>query len=219
MIIFWDFDGVIKDSVQIKSKAFGNLFAQFGNIISKRVIEHHESNGGMSRFEKIPIYLGWSGVRVTPELIEEYLNKFSILVKSKVIESDWVPGVLEVMQNKKINQLWFIVTATPQDEIEEIINHLELNAFFQKIIGAPIMKSDAIKSILQSFSFEANDAIMIGDSISDYQAAVKNNVTFILRKTTLNKGLQKKLDCIMIDDFLDNCWDSFNQNSNLDILL
>ena len=58
MIIFWDFDGVIKDSVQIKSKAFGNLFAQFGNIISKRVIEHHESNGGMSRFEKIPIYLG-----------------------------------------------------------------------------------------------------------------------------------------------------------------
>jgi phosphoglycolate phosphatase-like HAD superfamily hydrolase len=219
MIIFWDFDGVIKDSVQIKSKAFGNLFAQFGNKISKRVIEHHESNGGMSRFEKIPIYLGWSGVRVTPELIEEYLNKFSILVKSKVIESDWVPGVLEVMQNKKINQLWFIVTATPQDEIEEIINHLELNAFFQKIIGAPIMKSDAIKSILQSFSFEANDAIMIGDSISDYQAAVKNNVTFILRKTTLNKGLQKKLDCIMIDDFLDNCWDSFNQNSNLDILL
>ena len=136
-----------------------------------------------------------------------------------MIESDWVPGVLEVMQNKKINQLWFIVTATPQDEIEEIINHLELNAFFQKIIGAPIMKSDAIKSILQSFSFEANDAIMIGDSISDYQAAVKNNVTFILRKTTLNKGLQKKLDCIMIDDFLDNCWDSFNQNSNLDILL
>jgi len=212
MIIFWDFDGVIKDSVQIKSKAFGNLFAQFGNKISKRVIEHHESNGGMSRFEKIPIYLGWSGVRVTPELIEEYLNKFSILVKSKVIESDWVPGVLEVMQNKKINQLWFIVTATPQDEIEEIINHLELNAFFQKIIGAPIMKSDAIKSILQSFSFEANDAIMIGDSISDYQAAVKNNVTFILRKTNLNKGLQKKLECIMIDDFLDNCWDSFKHN-------
>ena len=127
MIIFWDFDGVIKDSVQIKSKAFGNLFAQFGNKISKRVIEHHESNGGMSRFEKIPIYLGWSGVRVTPELIEEYLNKFSILVKSKVIESDWVPGVLEVMQNKKINQLWFIVTATPQDEIEEIINQIKSN--------------------------------------------------------------------------------------------
>ena len=214
MVIFWDFDGVIKDSVQAKSEAFGNLFAQFGNELSRRVIEHHESNGGISRFEKIPIYLGWSGVRVTPEITKDYLDKFSKLVKNKVIESNWVPGVLEVIQNRKINESSFIITATPQDEIEEIINKLELTPFFQKIIGAPTMKSDAVKNTLETFCLNAHEAILIGDSISDFQAAKNNNITFVLRKTTLNIGLQKKLDCIMIDDFLDNCWYSLNQKMN-----
>ena len=48
MVIFWDFDGVIKDSVKVKSTAFGELFAPFGEDIVNRVIEHHEANSGIS---------------------------------------------------------------------------------------------------------------------------------------------------------------------------
>ena len=43
---------------------------------------------------------------------------------------------------------------------------------------------------------------MIGDSNSDYEAAMENKVKFVLRKTELNKNLQKKLKCKMINDFL-----------------
>ena len=31
--VFWDFDGVIKDSVEIKSIAFGQLFIEFGGDV------------------------------------------------------------------------------------------------------------------------------------------------------------------------------------------
>ena len=120
-VIFWDFDGVIKDSVKVKSTVFGLLFAPFGDDVVKQVREHHEANGGLSRFDKLPIYLGWAGCLSTPELVEEYSNKFSILVKHKVIESNWVPGVLEFIRNKTNKQSYFIISATPQDEIEEII--------------------------------------------------------------------------------------------------
>ena len=34
-VIFWDFDGVIKDSVSVKSDAFVQLFLPFGKQISK----------------------------------------------------------------------------------------------------------------------------------------------------------------------------------------
>ena len=42
---------------------------------------------------------------------------------------------------------------------------------------------------------------MIGDSSSDYEAALANQVEFILRKTVLNKKLQEQLNCQMIEDF------------------
>jgi phosphoglycolate phosphatase-like HAD superfamily hydrolase len=32
---------------------------------------------------------------------------------------------------------------------------------------------------------------MIGDSSADYDAAINNNISFLLRKTSLNKFLQK----------------------------
>ena len=206
MVFFWDFDGVIKDSVKVKSIAFGQLFTPFGDDVVKQVRKHHEANGGLSRFDKLPIYLGWAGCLSTPELVEEYSNKFSILVKRKVIESNWVPGALEFIQNKTNRQSYFVISATPQDELEEIINSLELTEFFHKIIGAPTSKSNAIKSILESYCIDAEQSFMFGDSMSDYQAATENGITFLLRRTTENEDLQKRLNCIMFNDFTDDIW-------------
>ena len=45
--IFWDFDGVIKDSMTVKSDAFEQLFLPFGENIAKKVRTHHEANGGI----------------------------------------------------------------------------------------------------------------------------------------------------------------------------
>lgn len=56
-LIFWDFDGVIKDSVSVKTLAFEKLFLPYGKKIAQKVKNHHEANGGVSRFEKIPLYL------------------------------------------------------------------------------------------------------------------------------------------------------------------
>ena len=206
MVFFWDFDGVIKDSVKVKSIAFGQLFTPFGDDVVKQVRKHHEANGGLSRFDKLPIYLGWAGCLSTPELVEEYSNKFSILVKRKVIESNWVPGVLEFIRNKTNRQSYFVISATPQDELEEIINSLELTEFFHKIIGAPTSKSNAIKSILESYCIEAEHSFMFGDSMSDYKAATENGIIFLLRRTTANVDLQKRLNCIMFNDFTDDIW-------------
>ena len=54
--IIFDFDGVISHSIEVKTQAFYNLYKDYGEEISKKVVEHHESNGGISRFEKIKFY-------------------------------------------------------------------------------------------------------------------------------------------------------------------
>ena len=81
--IFWDFDGVIKDSVEVKSDAYELLFLPFGKDIGDAVKKHHEENGGMSRFYKLPIYIEWAGQEPTQKRIKNYAQKFSDMVKKK----------------------------------------------------------------------------------------------------------------------------------------
>ena len=200
--LFFDFDGVIKDSVEIKSDVFEYLFSTFGSEVSKKVKNHHKANVGISRFEKLPIYLEWSGQSPSKELVDEYAEKFSSLVKKKVVASEWVKGVVDYLQNNHDRQTFFLVTATPQQEIEEILITLNIWRFFEKVIGTPTKKIDAIRMLLMKYAILPEEAVMIGDSICDYEAATVNNVPFVLRKTNLNVVFQKTITTPMIDNFL-----------------
>lgn len=202
-VVLWDFDGVIKDSVEVKSIAFEKLFESFGSEIAKKVKNHHEQNGGMSRFDKLPIYIEWSGQSPSPVLIKKYSERFSNLVTKEVIDSNWVPGILDYLNNNSLNQKFFLITATPQLEIEYILNSLHLTQFFHKVIGSPTKKDVAIKNILEEFSINPNQSVMVGDSVSDYDASSINSISFILRCTSFNQHLQKNLDCPMIDNYYD----------------
>ena len=54
--IIFDFDGVILDSVNVKTKAFELLYEEYGPEIQKKVVKYHLDNGGISRFEKFKFY-------------------------------------------------------------------------------------------------------------------------------------------------------------------
>ncbi len=49
--IFFDFDGVIADSLDVKTNAFYRMYEPYGKDIAESVAKHHIANGGMSRFE------------------------------------------------------------------------------------------------------------------------------------------------------------------------
>jgi phosphoglycolate phosphatase-like HAD superfamily hydrolase len=155
----------------------------------------------MSRYEKIPIYLKWAGKENTESEIENYAEKFSLLVKERVISSNWVDGVESFIKSKTNSQLFFILTATPQDEIEEILDKIKIRHLFDEVIGSPMKKIDAIKIILSSYYIAPSNSVMIGDSKVDFDAALYNSVPFILRRTSINKNLQNSLNCKMIDNF------------------
>ena len=190
-VLFWDFDGVIKESVAVKTAAFVRLFEPFGPAIAKRVREHHERNGGMSRLQKIPLYLEWAGCTVTPEEVARYCELFSAAVLRSVIESPWVPGAREYLEANHGRQHLCVITATPQGEIERILHELGITPWFREVCGAPLAKADAIASVLERWRFSRESALVIGDSQADYDAAMSNRVEFLLRRTPLNQELQR----------------------------
>jgi len=189
-VIFWDFDGVIKDSVDIKTSAYEMVFSSFGDAFTRRVKDHHEKNSGVSRHEKIPLYLGWAGESATVERVDTFCAQFSEIVMEAVINSPWVPGVYDYIIKHFSRQYFVIVTATPQEEIERIIAHLNITHCFQAVYGAPIKKADAIRAILSKLDCAPDRALMIGDSEADLRSAEANAVPFILRRHRHNLTMQ-----------------------------
>jgi len=191
-IVFWDFDGVIKDSVMVKSAGYEKLFLPFGEDVVKRVNKHHNVHGGISRYEKIPLYLSWAGEPANPLQVQDFCDRFSDLVQQAVVDSPWVPGVCEYLSSHYADQCFVLITGTPQKEIEEILHALNITRYFRNVYGAPKAKTIMVKDVLERLSCPFEQALVIGDSGTDLEAAKNNNVAFLLRRTSLNKELQKQ---------------------------
>ena len=84
----------------------------------------------ISRYAKIPIYLNWANIEYNVDTIEDYPKSFSELVTQAVIESlEFL--VYLIYWNQIIKQRHFLFTATPQEEIEFILENLGIGKFFK----------------------------------------------------------------------------------------
>lgn len=190
-LILWDFDGVIKDSVDVKSDVFYGIFLKYGKTIANRVKMHHEQNGGMSRYEKIPIYLELAGQNSDNTSVTRVCDDFSNKVVEKVVNSPWVKSSKKYLDKYHNKKTFLLITATPEVEINYILKSLKIDNYFKIIMGAPIKKTVAVQKCLEIYNISRDKVVMVGDSNTDLVAAQNNNINFILRKTLLNKEVQK----------------------------
>ena len=200
-VIFWDFDGVIKDSVTVKTKAFVQLFEPYGHEVAEKVRFHHEANGGMSRFDKLPLYLQWAGEEPSESRVNEFCDRFGWLALQGVIDSPWVPGAEDYLRNNPHQQTFVLVSATPQQELEQILRALDLRKCFVEVFGAPTSKKEAIRMTLAARSISPQECIMIGDARADFEAAQANYVQFLLRRHETNSAVFANYIGSSIKDF------------------
>jgi phosphoglycolate phosphatase-like HAD superfamily hydrolase len=201
VLVFWDFDGVIKDSVEVKTQAYFQLFESFGSVVAEKVRKHHEVHGGMSRFDKLPIYMQWAGLEPNQSTVSEYCEQFTQRVLQGVIDAPWVAGVERYLCSNSKEQAFILVSATPQDEIEHILHVLDLTKCFAEVYGAPISKRDAIGKTLRARGLDARDCLMIGDSQADLDAAVASQVPFLLRRHSSNTKVFAAYTGTSVKDF------------------
>ncbi|CAM1348092.1 HAD family hydrolase [Tenacibaculum insulae] len=198
--IFFDFDGVLAESVDVKTQAFRELYMDYGVMFANKVVEHHKLNGGVSRYEKIKIYNGdWLKQEVTKELIEKYASRFSDLVVNGVVNSQEVKGTTEFLE-KSGEYKKYIITGTPTKEIIPILKKRNMYDFFDKACGSPQKKGYWVNKILNEENINSINCIFIGDAYADYEAAVNNKITFVLRETEDGKNVFKNFKGYRIKD-------------------
>ena len=185
-LVFWDFDGVIKESAEIKGECFVELFRIYGEDNAIRIMEHHNQNAGMSRYEKIPIYLEWYKKQARMEMVEQLCDEYSSLVVDRVLCSEWVPGVKEYLHENPYGQIFVLLTATPQKEIEDILKRLDIYSCFDAVFGAPGAKAAKLAYFMSTKSVGLEEVLYIGDSAQEKKAANVNRVKYLLRRHDSN---------------------------------
>ena len=211
--IFYDFDGVIKESTQIKTEAFYDLYLPFGKAIADKAVAHHIAHGGISRFEKFKHYhKEFLNIDLNEKKINELAQVFSKLLFKKVIECLYVKGAKESIALLKKEYKQYIVTGTPQNEIELILKALEINHLFDGVYGSPKNKIEISQQIIDLEHLNNNQVVFIGDATTDYNAAKHFKFKFILREhkenidifNTINDSFIRTNDLTNLPQIIEN---------------
>ncbi|MEA5090926.1 HAD family hydrolase [Solidesulfovibrio sp.] len=177
--LFFDFDGVLADSVSVKTRAFARLFEAHGPDVVARVVEHHLRHGGMNRFDKFRHYYAqFLGLPLSEADMAGLCDRFAALVVEEVVAAPEIPGAGAFLEHcRGIPR--FVVSGTPDAEIREICRRRRLDGHFREILGAPTDKATHVTRLLDRYGFEPAACLFFGDAGSDWRAAGTCGVPFV----------------------------------------
>ncbi|MCL1981314.1 MAG: HAD hydrolase-like protein [Proteobacteria bacterium] len=179
--VFFDFDGVIADSTQVKVRAFATLFASFRAEVQEAVVRYHLDNGGLPRQQKLRhCFTVLAGQSLSAAELEQAGRTFSDLVLEEVVAAPLIAGARTTLERLKQDKIpTFIVSGTPEDEMRLIVTRKALSPFFTEVHGSPRAKPTIIADILAHHTFSPDHCLFIGDAMADYRAACAHNLHFL----------------------------------------
>ena len=177
--LVFDFDGVIVNSVNIKGNAFCELYQNYGENIKNAVHKYHTDNGGMDRFKKISYFESvLLGRPHNEKNVLQIADMFSKLVKKQVCQAPEIPGAIKFIEYWHNKVPCFINSATPTDELIDIIKERNWGGYFMGIYGSPQSKLDNLNDIFSKHGLIPQDIIFFGDAFADISAATEAGTHF-----------------------------------------
>lgn len=181
-IIFFDFDGVLVESVEIKNHAFRDLYVEHGGDVVKKVLAYHTEHGGISRVVKIrQCHLAFLGIDLTDEGLNTLAARFAEAVEDLVTACPSVEGAMEMLTAVRKGRWLYIVSCTPEDELQRIVARRGMSPYFHGVFGSPRRKEEIIEAVLARHDVAPGETLFVGDAMTDYWAARNTEVPFVGR--------------------------------------
>jgi len=200
--IFFDFDGVIAESVSAKTDAFEEMYLPYGKDIAAKVVEYHKLHGGVSRYEKFKYFhKEFLNEVINQEKVNELAIQFSNIVLEKVINSDEVLGANYFIKKYHTKFQFWVITGTPTTEIELIAEKRKLTSFFIGLHGSPKNKRYWTEYLIEKHKLNRDEIIFLGDATTDIDAANFSKTHFALRENDENKEIFKDYKGHRFNDF------------------
>lgn len=178
--IVFDFDGVILQSVDIKTRAFESLFAAEAPEAVARILDYHRAHNGISRYEKFR-YAYREILRRPLEAEEEKAlgERYNATVERAVMVCPFVPGAREFLEARHALTPFFVASGTPEEELRRIVERRGLSGFFRGVRGSPTKKDVILRSFAAELSCAPAELLMVGDATTDSDAARAVGAAFV----------------------------------------
>jgi phosphoglycolate phosphatase-like HAD superfamily hydrolase len=180
--IAFDFDGVLVESVDVKTRAFGALYAEYGPEIEQQVTAYHLAHAGISRYIKFKHYHEQLlGIPYTDAIGAQLSTRFSRLVVDAVVNAPYVTGAREFLDKFHQRLPLFVASGTPEEELREIAQRRGMQHYFRSLHGSPATKADILNGIIQRHHLSPARVLMVGDAVADLDGARAAKTAFIGR--------------------------------------
>lgn len=202
--IVFDCDGVVLDSNITKIDSYFRTAKKLGatDAQAQALVDHHVEFGGISRYPKFVWYIEEVlKQEATKELVQEYLEAFSLAVSKGLLRCKVADGLQE-LRAANPDTKWLVVSGGDQAEIRKLFNDRELVTLFDGgLFGSPDNKDTILKREIESDNITF-PALFIGDSKYDYESSRRAG-----------------LDFVFLSDWTDvPDWESFTKENNIQVL-
>ena len=178
--VIWDWNGTILDDLDMCIDIMNNLLEtqklplidtnKYKEVFTITVKNYYKALG-VDFSQKSFLVIG-----------KEWMDNYeSRKYKDATLHSSAL-GLIKHLSETGISQS--ILSAYPQDTLEELVNHHKLNDFFDYLVGADDIyaygKFEQGKKLMNQLSLEKSEAVLIGDTIHDYEVAEEIGIDCIL---------------------------------------
>ncbi|MFH1798603.1 MAG: HAD hydrolase-like protein [Candidatus Omnitrophota bacterium] len=178
--IIFDFDGTLAETNAIRLDGFRVLFKEYPQSQVDELICYSQRNGGTSRYERIGYFFEKiRNVVISYEEINVFAEKYSKLVKEKVIAAVPVNGSLEFLTLHVKDYNFAVISGSDQQELREVCRARKIEPFFVEILGSPTNKEQNLAELLTRKRWKKDSSLFVGDSINDLNAAESNGIDFV----------------------------------------
>jgi phosphoglycolate phosphatase-like HAD superfamily hydrolase len=181
--IVFDFDGVILESAEVKTEAFLELYAAHPDKLGA-IREYHVSQAGISRYVKFEhIQRNILGLPYTEDDKRRVSAEFERLTRERIFRCPQVPGAEDLLRGLRGRVRRIVGSGTPQPELELIVATRDMGDWFDELWGTPRLKPGILKDVMARHNLSPRQVLMVGDGMSDYDAARETGTRFLARET------------------------------------
>ncbi len=202
-----DFDGVVLESADIKTRAFERLFDG-----DERAVAYHLRHAGVSRYEKFRhITTEIQGREYTEQDERRLGDEFARLVLEEVLACPFVPGARELLERRSAEVPLYVASGTPQDELRGIVEQRGIASLFSGVFGSPDTKDVIARRVLGEIGVAPAEALFVGDAVTDMEAARAVGMPFVGRVPAGEEDPFGPAHVTRVPDMagLDALWDAF----------
>lgn len=178
--LVFDCDGVLLDSVPVKTRAFGRLAETYGEEARDRLVMYHTMHGGVSRFRKFAWFFEEVLHReITAQESKAWGRKFEEYALEELRACPMIAGAETVLKTWSGRLPMYVCSGAPVSELELVLGERGIMRYFNGIFGFPPAKSQMLKNIVNLHkNLLPEEFVMVGDATTDEDAAEEAGTQF-----------------------------------------